>query len=262
MKKYLKNGQQVTVVKEIEGGFLYKLDYTQYSEEDDFYYENEDEIYIDETIYFSEVLYDNPPVEKYHKSIIELKKEIESIECQILEINKLKKEEESLLTSIKKRDFVQGLVDYLNGDFKYVLYLKDMEIKDKNNCYISEFVKITNTKGSGYSLYKLRSEEYESYDDTPIMVFKSFDEAQLFAKNKLIERLVVNTEKSNYKWGSRGIEDWYKSIDRSIKLSDNEEIKEIYNRKIAEAKKREDEEKKAKLQKEIEEKKKALESIN
>lgn len=255
MKKYLKNGQEVEVIKEIDGGYLYQFCYSNDYSDDD--------VWIDEDVtYFTETLYDNPPVNVLHSEVKSLQDEITKLQEERNKIRELKNSEKGLLTEIKQRDFIQGLVDYLNGDFKYVLYVEDMEIIEKQRVYISPFIKITNTKGSGFSLFTLRSENYDSYDDRAIMVFKTFDEAQKYAKNKLIDKLKYNTEKSNYKWSSGTIKDWFNKINSTCKLKDDPDIMKIYTDKFESAKQKEDEEKRIKLQKEIEEKQNALKTIS
>jgi len=254
MKKYLKNGQEVEVIKEIEGGYLYQHC---------FYDDYSDEEYTDESITcFTEKLFNNPPMGKLHEKIVALQAEIDNLENERDEINKLKQNEKELLVKIEKHDFVQGLVDYLNGDFKYVLYIENMEIAEKNSVYISPFIKITNTKNGGYSLFTLRNENYDDYDDSAIMVFKTIEEAREYAKKRLINELKHNTEKANYKWGSNNIKKWFDGIHRTCNLKDDVDIKKIYAEKFEEAKKKEDEEKRIRLQKEIEEKQNALKTIS
>ena len=254
MEKYLKNGQAVKVIKEIDGGYLCQNLWNDpdYNEE-----------YTDESItYFVEKLYDSPPMEKYHKEILELQNQIDKLREERSEIQMLKNKEKSLLTEIKKRDFIQCLVDYINGDFEYVLRLDTMEISEKNKIYISPNIKLTNKEKSGFELFIMRNADYESWDDRPIKVFKTFEDAQKFAKKTLIERLIYSTEKANYKWSSSNINDWLKNIHFSVKLKDDKDINEIYNKKYNETKSKEDAEKKLKIQQEIEEKQKILNNIS
>jgi len=69
MKKYLKDGRKVELVKEIEGGFLVQDVLTAY----------DDEQYLDDTIYFVDELYDSPPKEVYYIEIQKLLNEIEKL---------------------------------------------------------------------------------------------------------------------------------------------------------------------------------------
>lgn len=253
MEKYLKNGQQVNLIREVDGGYLYQ---NLWNDPD--YYEE----YVDESeIYFTDKLYDTPPMEKYHKEILELHDQIDKLQKERDEIQQLRNKEKSLLKEIRNRDFIQCLVDYINGDFEYVLKLDTMEICEKNKIYISQNIKLTNKEKSGYELFVLRNASYENWDDRPIKVFKTFEDAQKFAKKTLIDKLVYATEKSNYRWGSSNINDWLKNIHYSVKLSEDKDINEIYHTKFNEAKSKEDAEKKLKIQKEIEERQKQLNSI-
>lgn len=253
MEKYLLNGQAVYVIKKINGGWLYQNLWT-----DD---ENEDSYLDDSVTYFAERLYDTPPVEKYHKEIKELQEKIEQLKCETENIRQLKNTEKSLLTEIKNRDFVQCLVDYMNGDFNFVLFLPKMELRTKDSMYISPFVKIINRKGGGYSLYVLRNENYEDYDDSPIMVFKTIESAKDYAKSKLINELRYNTEKSNYPWRSDVIKRWFDDIHNTCGLKNDPDIKAIYLDKFNQAKHKEDEDKRIKLQEEINDKQKILNKL-
>lgn len=253
MKKYLINGQEVCLIREVEGGFLYSPIYISYDNESD---------YVDDSvIYFADKLYDTPPKEKIHQDIIDLTIQKEVLNKDISDIQRLKNQEKSLLGKVKQIDFIQCLLDYINGDFNFVLRMDTMEIKGKDSVYISPYIKITNTKKRGWSLYVLRSENYEDYDDRAIRVFKTFDVAQSYAKSVLINNLKWNTEKSNYPWRSDVIKDWYNKINYTSKLKDDEDLKKVYLQKFGEAKLKEDKDKKEKLQKEIEEKQKMLEKI-
>jgi hypothetical protein len=253
MRKCLIDGQEVEVIKEIDGGFLYKHVFydSEYSEE-----------YVsDDITYFTNKLYDTPPTEKYNSKITDLQRQIDELQGERNKIRGLMLSEKSLLTEIKKRDFVQGLVNYLNGNFKYVLLLDKMEIKDKSSVYVSDYIKITNTKGSGFSLFTLRNDNYDHYDDRPIMVFDTFEAAQIYAKTKLLNELEYATEKATYIWASNTIGEWYEKIHSSSKLKEDEEIKAMYLKKFNEAKIKEDAKNKEKIQKEIEEKQKTLNDI-
>lgn len=254
MEKYLINGQAVQLIKEVEGGFLYQ---------NVFYDPDCEDGYIDDSvIFFTDKLFDNPPVEKYHQEVRDLHGQIEQLKFETEKIRQLKNAEKSLLTEIKNRDFVQCLVDYMNGDFNFVLFLPKMELRPKDSVYISPFVKIVNEKGSGYSLYVLSNDDYESYDDRPIMVFKTIESAKDYAKEKLINELRYNTEKSNYSWRSDVIKSWFRDIHRTCGLQEDPELIELYQIKYNEAKNKEDADKKDKIRKEIEEKEKILEQLN
>jgi hypothetical protein len=254
MEKYLANGQAVKLIKVINGGYLFQ---NLWNDPD---YNDE---YTDESVtYFTDTLFDSPPVEKYHKEVLELQNQIKRLQKERDEIQQLKHKEKSLLAEIKNRDFIQCLVDYMNGNFEWLLRLDTMEICEKDKVYISPNIKLTNKEKKGYELFIMRSADYDSWDDRPIMVFKTFEDDQKFAKQALIDRLVFATEKQQYKWSSSNIKDWFNDIHHSVKLNEDKDILEIYARKYDETKLREDAEKKLKIQQEIEEKQKLLEKIS
>jgi hypothetical protein len=254
MKKYLVDGTEVNLVKEIEGGYLYRHVYYDHE-----YYE---EIEHSDTM-FTEKLFDEPPVEKIHSKVKELEEAKEKAQQELNDLRAKKSKEKDLLTDIKNRDFMQCVVDYMNGNFSHVLYLNDCDIMPKENVHISSYIKLINTK-HGFNLYILRDSSYESYDDRPIMVFKSEAKAVTFAKKYLTSQLRKNTEKDNYPWGGKAIKNWFKDIRYSTakELEKDSEFMNFYKAKLKEAEERENKKTREKLEKEIEEKTKKLKDIS
>lgn len=249
MRKYLLNGQAVELIREVDGGFLY---YDVWEDGDE---------YVDDVIRFSEKLFDNPPTEKFHNEINELTHKLNAIREQLIEADRVKRESIRVIERVKEYDFLKTLTDYLDGNFTHVLYLDSMKVSHKDSVYLSPYIKIVRNKNDGFSFYTLRNESYESYDDRPLMIFASQEDAISFAKEKLISNLVYGTVNATYKWSSGAIKDWYGKIDSSTGLKIDEDIKSIYASKLQEAKEREADSMRAKLLAEIEEKQNALNKI-
>ena len=253
MKKYLATGQEVSVIKQIEEGYLYNAVF--YSDED------EEEI-IDEQILFTSKIYDSPPKERYHNEITVLKNQITCLNKELDDLKNVHDKKQYLLKEIKEWPFIQMLVDYLNGNFKYVLRLYNMEIQSKDKIYITPYIKILNKESDGLSMYTLYNSKHESTtDDRAIFVFKTFEEAQEYAKKKLIEELIFETEKNQYKASSNWIKTWYNNIHDSNKLNEDKEFKDFYTQKFDETVARENTIEREKLLKEIKDKEEKLKSI-
>lgn len=250
----MKNGQEVEVIREVDGGFIYAP--VVYFDGDD-----DSDMILDDDPLFTKDVYDSPPIFKLHDEVVRLQNEVQKLNSELIEINRAKRVMSDVASMIPQWDFVQCLVDYLKGDFQYVLFLGNMELRHKDSVYISPYIKIVRTKDGGFRMYKLRSEQYESFDDIPIRIFKTFDDAQIFAKKELITNLIFCTDAAQYKWSYRVIKEKFNEIHSSCKLKNDAEVQELFNKKMAEAEERENKDKTEKLRKEIEEKQKQLESI-
>jgi len=248
MKKYLMDGREVQVKQQVENGYLYQFVYT----------DEHDEYLIDDVVHFAETLYDKPPTERFYKEIEDLQEEIVELERKRREISELKRKEESLLKDIKKRDFLQNLADYFNENFEYVLYLKNMEILPRRSVYISPYIEVSNYEDKGLNIRIIQNKSYVQYGDPIIRVCKSFKDAQTYAKKELIKQLKENTETDHCPWNSERIKMWLYDIHYSCKLTDDNDIREIYQEKFEQAKIKEAKEKRSRLKKEIEERQRLL----
>lgn len=260
MKMYTIDGNEVFVVKKIEDGYLAKIIYCYngYDSEDD----NELEAICNEIVFYDQ-LFEQPPTHKYADEVKKLKKEIDSLHETIRKLVHTKNAESAAMSKIHNYPFIQTLVDYLNGDFKYYIALDGRyQIDEKNSVYLTTKVKAVNTK-SGWGIYKLRSEGYESYDDFPFMIFQNMEDAIAFCKSKLIETL-EQYKKHQYTQAKsiKEIHDkiWYKNPvkeDPEYLQAYNETLNYIIEReKIKEAEKI-----KAEIE-ELENKKKKLQELN
>lgn len=252
--KYLHDGQMVRVVEKTKSGYLYQMIYHAGPLGED--------LVDEDNTYFAEQLFDAPPTEKLHEEIVSLKTTISELKNQVSQLEEAKINHSNLLKGIKQRPFIQCLVDYMNQDFEYVMYLNNMMIIEKSKVYISPFIKITCTRKGGFSLYKLHSENYDSYDDHPIMIFKSFEEGQEFAKAHLLDTIEKCTsQNARYPWRPDSIKKWYTNIHKSIKLQNDPDILKIYKEKLEQAQQKENQEKKLKIEQEIEERKAKLKDL-
>ena len=248
MKMYTQDGQEVELVKKIEEGYLAKLVY--YGGSFDYDY-NEDTVIIDDDIQFFTILFDSAPTEKYEKRVEELKKEADTLDYKINELRQLKYSEEGLINKVSKYPIIQQLVDYITGDFKFVLYLSDLEIKEKGYVYQSPYVAMAHTINSGYCLYKLKNDSYPSYsDDIKFLVFKTKEEATEYSKKEILTR--IKKYKSTYNSSSK-FKNMFAKIDSSCPAKRDPDVGNAYETKLKELTEIENKEIEEKLKKEMEE---------
>src|SRR5277367_1613726 len=136
MKMYTPDGQAVQMIQKIEQGYLGKIIYEDLcadEEEGEFTAE-----YIaDDKILFFEVLLDSPLTEAYATEVKKFKREQQKLQEEIDNLRNIKRSEEGLLHKISKFPFVQKLVDYVTGDYQFVLYLRDYDVRLRQNIWTS-----------------------------------------------------------------------------------------------------------------------------
>lgn len=256
---YTIDGTEVFVIKQIEDGYLAKqiYSYNGYHEEDEGEIEE-----MCEQIGFYEKLYEKPLTEKYAKEVNALILEKDKLEIEISNLKRLKSEEEYLLNKINRFPILKKLADYLTGDFKLHMDFSRYEIQPKENFYVSSNVKVINLKSKGWCLYKLHSEDSESYDDTPFMIFNTTEEAVEYSRKMLIVRM--EQYKKNVYWSSKAFKEEHEKISYTNPVKNDPKYLEAYNEVLSFLIAREKKKESEKLQKEIEEfeaKKKKLESL-
>jgi hypothetical protein len=261
MKMYTAEGQIVEVVKKLDEGWLGKTMYEDYrsdSEDGDF----EPEWVSDDKILFFDALYENPLTEAYATEVKKLKSEIGKLQSELLDIRDTKRSEEGLLHKVGKYPFVQALVDYLVGDYEFILYLRNYSVKNRQSVWSSVKVYVTFFSKTGCSLYKLYSDHWiDAGKDDEFMIFKTKQEITEFAKKSIIGEISVS--KSNYN-PVHYLSEWFNKIDASCGVKNDPDVKAAYDSKIAELTKQEQGERAKRLQEEVnqlEAKKKELEKL-
>ena len=142
---YTPDGQAVQMIQKIEQGYLGKIIYEDLcadEEEGEFTAE-----YIaDDKILFFEVLLDSPLTEAYATEVKKFKREQQKLQEEIDNLRNIKRSEEGLLHKISKFPFVQKLVDYVTGDYQFVLYLRDYDVRLRQNIWTSTKISVCNFK--------------------------------------------------------------------------------------------------------------------
>ena len=257
MKKFTKEGKEVIIVKEIEGGFLTKGVYNYWDEE------NEEEAEtINETIVFYAELFETAPTEKYADVVSKLKKVADDIRYQINDLKEVRDNEKSLIQKVSKFPIVQQLVDYITGNFLFVLYINTLEQIPKAQAYLSPYIAMAHTKCEGYWLYRLRNDNYFASDDIKLLTFKTQEELNTYSKKLLIERL--ESAKFNYNRSSN-LKDILTKIHYTCKIKDDTDVLAAFDKKLKEFQKEDKIERETKLKKEVEEldnKRKELELLS
>jgi len=134
------------------------------------------------------------------------------------------------------------IVDYFNGDYKFLLDVKRLVIKDSYHTYKSHNIAITMLSGKDVVFYTIRG-NYHSSDKDEVEIFKTLEEAQIARKNHFMQRIC------NIGW-SYGFKDLLETSEyRDLFLQPD--VMELFNQKKAEAEKKD-------LEKKIEAAKKAV----
>lgn len=246
MKMYTLEGMEVELVKKIEDGYLAKMVYSRYYEEDE---EIEE---LCNQITFYEKLYETAPTEKYAKEVSDLTIQRDSLHKEISDLRTIKNEEEYLLNKINKFPIIKGLADYLTGDFKFHLNFSNYEILEKEKVYLSPNVKAMNLKDGGWGIYKLYYENSESgSDDKPFMVFQTKEDAVKYSRGLLINRM--NQYKKNEYWSSNGLKEEHNKISYTNPVNTDTEYLRVYNEVYTFLVDREKKKQAEKIKKELEE---------
>lgn len=246
MKMYTLEGMEVQLVRKIDEGYLAKMSYSNYYNEDD---EEIEELCSHITFY--EKLYKIAPTEKYAVEVKALATERDNLETEINKLKELKRTEEFLLNKINRFPILKTLAAYLTEDFEFYLSFSNYEIKTKSNVYLSSRIKVMNYKDSGWNIFTLRSENCESYDDTAFMVFSTKDEAIEYSKKMLITRMAAY--KKNEYWSASGLKDEHNKISYTNPVKENAEYLKAYNETYDFLLDREKKKKADQLKKELEE---------
>lgn len=251
MEMYTKEGQEVRMIKKIEDGYLAKEIYGWSDEEGE-------EIESEQTVFYSE-LFEKPLIKKYSDEVTKLKQTTKDLNDEIHQLIRKRDSDEHLLNKVSKLPIVQQLVDYINGDFEFVVLLRDLNIKDKNSIYKSPYVTMSHLKKGGYHLSFISSDYYTSHlDDRKFLCFKTKKEAEEYSRNQLLER--INNFDSNYN-KSHNLKCLLQNINSSCKSKSDKGVLEIFYTKMALLLKQEKVEKQQKLDEQIEELKKKQKAI-
>lgn len=217
---YTKEGQMVELVKKIEDGYLGKEIYEDFSE--DFEEDGESEFSVGEDIRFFPELFEKPQTQAYAAEVNRLRKEAEEIQADIHELRSLKESESGLLNKISKFPFIQKLVQYVTGDFNFILHLSNYEVSTKNNRYNGPYVKVTNTKEGSWGLFSLYHDNYASNDDKPFLCFNTIEEVNAYVKESIL--IYINKYDSGFYSSPQNLKDWFGKIHYTQKVKEDPEV--------------------------------------
>jgi hypothetical protein len=230
MKMYTHDGQAVEVVKKIEDGYLAKLIYEDYSE--DFDEEDDPDYSLGEQIVFFAELFEAPQTFAYALEVKKLKDEAEKIRIDIAVLVAQKANEAGLLNQIAKYPFIAKLVQYVTGDFNFILNLNTYEVSDKKVIYNGPYIRAMNTEGAGWGLYKLSHSGYSSNEDRPFLIFHTMDEVNSFVKTELIEK--IGKYRDGFYNSPQNLKEWFSRIHYKQTMKDDPEVLAAFEAKMAE----------------------------
>lgn len=260
---YTKDGAEVRVIRKIEEGYLAQYVYQRDEEHEGYYTELSDQV-----ILFSE-LFEKAPTQKYADEVTALqikanglKETITSLKEEIRGIKYVKAQEENTIKTISKYPIFKQLADYLTGEFKYVLWLKNLDVRKKESHYNTHEVRVSKKDEGVFAIYELRHKEYWSdSDDRPFLVFQSEEEANQYAKEVLIKR--IKNYSSTYNRVSN-LKSLWSSFSFQSPLLKDADVLEVYQNKLKQFQNLEDKERADKLREELkqaDQKRKELESL-
>ena len=117
--KYLDNGMEVSVIREIEGGLLVSECYEYGDDVSDFF--------VDDKVYFVERVYDRAPTQRFDAKIAEIEDKIKTAQKKYIEIeNKIAElniAEDRKLEKYKQYQQLNRLDDFLDGEITHIVFL-------------------------------------------------------------------------------------------------------------------------------------------
>jgi hypothetical protein len=238
---------------------------------------------ISKDITFHETLYKNPPRDKLNKKIEELnliiernreiqKQEIDNYKANLVNIKREIEDVKRAYPEITKHEVLKQLVMFLNRDYEYVLYIKNVELVESSLFYRSPNFYIDTINSSTNYIY-IKKGDNESHDwqyDRPIMVFRDKESAIVHIKQIFLNRLnsIINREnKQSWQFKtSQRINDMKDLLNRNEfnscdYIKSDEKIMKMYNDKMTEYKKNYEIEKQQAIDKEIAELQKKQEEL-
>jgi len=268
MKMYTKDGREVLVVRQIEGGYLAKEVFefcSDFDDEGDGPEENG--ITTGDTTLFFKELYEKAPTEKYAAEVASLQKEVEALGNRISELQVKASEEQATLGKISKFPILQMMADYLTGDFEFIVFLRDLTLSPKRSVYIppniAVMVEVANPSKAGWSMRLLGSDyNYRDLYDKPFFPFKTVEDAVKFIKEDMLNRI----KKWSYDWNDKAgrFKTMFDDLSLTSGVKKDPDVIQAYQEKFEKLKALDNAEKAKKLQADIEDlekKRKELEKI-
>ena len=263
---YTPDGIAVKMEKKIEGGYLARIiydqmDYGDYDEDDEDAEPMITEYGAGDQLMFYPELSEHPLTLQYAKEVADLQKEAIRLSNEISDLREQKRSEEGLLNKIAKFPFIQKLVEYVTGDFEFILNLGNYEVDKKSQRYNGPFVKAMNVKDGGWGLYRLKSDNYSSGEDRPFLCFQTIEEVNAYVKAALLD--TITAWKPGIYNLTHSFKEWYSKIHYQQVMKDDTEVVAAYKIKLDELAKIESQQQADALDKqmqELEERKRKLQN--
>lgn len=188
--KYTEEGQEVVVVRQVEGGYLvnHVYDYRDFGSDDD-YYE------ADDRLVFYEKIFEKAPTHRLSEEITALEQQKESLEATITQLKEAAWSEKQLAGKASKYPILKMLYDYLTENWTHRVDLGQLEVSTKASIFNSRKITISNLRNE-WSI-RLHNGDYNSDSDRHIVIFQSEQDATEFAKTHAEKRIRAAAE-GNY----------------------------------------------------------------
>jgi DNA-binding transcriptional MerR regulator len=179
---YLIDGQEIKVIKKIDGGYLVQRTFDGYYDDET---GSQDESFYGPTEFVDNV-FTEPPTERLAKEVVELQNKLSVLQQEVSNLDYLKSNEKKLLSKALQVPGFQMVLDYINNNFKYYVD-KDLEVIDRDKKFKEHNICIEMVKGE-IRLSTLSSDYFGS-DRRPVNVFTNKEDADAFRKQRLLDSI-------------------------------------------------------------------------
>lgn len=237
--KYTEDGQEVVVVREVEGGYLvnHVYDYSHFSEDEG--------VEVSEQIVFYEKVYDKAPTFQLSEEIKELTQQKEEIEALITDLKETAWREKQMMSKMTNFPILSILYNYLTDNYTHLVNINTLQIYRRQGIFNTNNITVSSLGGE----WSIRRHDgnYLSDSDSKVVVFQSEEEAVSYTKNRALDIL-----KSQFNWQyatSANLKDCYQKF--PDKLRADQEVKHFYESKFSELQTKENEKSKKLAEEEL-----------
>lgn len=177
--KYLITGEQVVVIRTLSEGFIVNRVCDADRMAEPIYGSDE----------FVEKIYDEAPRARMDNTIVQLTEKVETLRGEIEKLNTEKRVVDNSISKARSLNGLDLLIDFLTGDFKYLLTWDNLLIYDSNRYYTSTSTFIVNVFRGEAALYFTDTSSYRSTQGKRVMVFRDAESAEKKRLELLIERI-------------------------------------------------------------------------
>ena len=236
--KYLDNGMEVSVIREIEGGLLVSDCYE--------YGDDVRNFFVDDKVYFVERVYDRAPTQRFDAKIAEIEDKIKTAQKKYIEIeNKIAElniTEKQRLEKYKQYQQLNRLDDFLDGEITHIVFLnyqikiEEWGSKELNCNENHKSLKLITLFGdsNGDLQWNLNSYRDGSGSNISIVPCCSYPEAIAVIQKHIDDLLANNPNEYNISYCIDAVKGYNLKIDQKWIDNDKEKRTKIALKKVLE----------------------------